>query len=717
MIFLLHRNSRGCENTHRNSYKRLYLSRCIIQTGRHDTPMWFKILLTTIIFLSITFSFVYAQADTIVSRYRIFLVQTTHIHPNNIQHWSQTITSTGQWPDIDYTDKTRANWQLWQHLKRLDTLAVAWSNPVSSFYHNKKVWKTINLALNNWLKNKYQNPNWWHNQIGVPQSMRNIIVLLKDTLSNWQLQESLKVMNQLKVQKNGYGANTIWSADLGFHYGVLTHDPEMIDSCRQIILNEIHISKTTRQGIQPDYSFHQHGSRLQMYQYGKAYLFVSVRLAWELRNTQWAFPERKKNILINFILNGWQWMARGINTVPGTMDRSASRIGELRSPDIRYLVPFLIELAPGKTKAFKQLAMRQNGKESLEGFRYFPYSDFAVYQNEKFSFFVKTISTRTLPTEVGLNSENLKGRLLNSGDAYLIQNGREYYNMMPVWNWQKLPGITAFKSAYKIERKPFVGSVSNGEGGLTAMDYCMENKAGGQKVTAHKIWACHKNVVVCLIADLNTDDEVYTVLDQCRLQSKVIVNNPKNEIEKGTHKLKNVNWIWHHGFAYLPARQADRPLEPEKFRLRIGKVTGNWYSINASEPDSLITDSVFMPVMLHNKGINHTGYVLAYCKTPKDAAAIYQNPDWAILQNDKNCQAVQFEDGTIMAAFFDPGQLKTKKLSMKVDKPCLILISRHHLHISDPSHQGGMLTISLNNKRMKVNMPADGTTQEVKIER
>lgn len=664
--------------------------------------------------LLVSFHLAHAQADTVINRYRQFLIKTTHIQPDNINQWTQTITQNGQWPDIDYTDKTRANWQLWDHLKRLGKLSMAWRDPKSSFYHNKKVWKTINLAFNNWLKNKYQNPNWWHNQIGVPQSMRNIIVLLKDTLSDWQLRESLKVMDQFKVQKNGYGANTIWSADLGFHYGALTHDRELMDSCRNIILNEIHISPTTRQGIQPDFSFHQHGSRLQMYQYGKAYLIVSIRLAWELRNTRWAFPEKKKNILTNFILKGWQWMARGINTVPGTMDRSASRIGELRSPDIRYLIPFLIELAPGKNQAFKQLAAHQNGKGSLEGFRYFPYSDFAAYQNENFSFFVKTISTRTLPTEVGLNSENLKGRLLNSGDAYLIQNGKEYYNMMPVWNWKKLPGITTFKEAYKIERKPFVGSVSDGESGLTAMDYSMENKSEDQKVTAHKVWAGHKNVVVCLIAGLNAtnvEDTVYTVLDQCRLQGKVIVNDPENVITDGDHQLNKVKWIYHHGFAYLP-------LEPANIKLKLGKVTGTWASINSAQSDKLITDSVFMPVMLHSKDDNNTtGYVLAYCKRPNEAMRISRNPNWEILKNDKVCQAVKFKDGTVMAAFFDAGQLKTKKDLIKVDKPCLVLIADDHLYISDPSHQGGMVEIRLNNKRMKVDMPVDGTTKEVKIER
>lgn len=670
-------------------------------------------------FLFVLFLIVFIQespaqtpADTVLSRYYSYLSRTERIHPADIDQWIHTLNGKGQWPDINYRDEARANWQLLIHLKRVEELCLAWSNPQSFFYHRAALWKTISLSLNNWLANKYQNPNWWHNQIGVPQCMRDIIVLLKDTLSSRQLQEALKVMDQLRIQKNGAGANTTWSADLGLHYGALTHNLALMDSCSQIIADEIHIS--TGEGVQPDYSFHQHGARLQMYQYGKAFLFTNIRLAWELRGTPWAFPGNKVNILTDFLLKGWQWMARGINTIPGTMDRSASRVGELRSPDIRYLIPFLIELAPANTQTFKQLKAYQNGEGALAGFRYYPYSDFAAYQTGNFSFFLKTISTRTLPTEVGLNSENLKGKLLNSGDAYLIQNGKEYYDLMPVWNWQDLPGITSFNEAYQIERKPFVGSVGDGKNGLTAMDYCIENKSGDRQISAHKVWACHKNVVISLIANLqakNIKDTIYTVLDQCRLQGEVAVNSPNNIVKDGIHQLNSVKWIYHHHIAYIP-------LKPATIKLKIGKVKGRWSSVNASESDSLVTDSVFMPVMVHN-GVNNnsTGYVLAYCEKPKDAQLISQTPDWKILRNDKICQAVQFKDGTGMIAFFEAGQLKTRLGLVKVNRPCLLLIADHYLYVSDPSQSGGPIKINLNDKMIEVNLPKEDTTKKIQIAR
>src|SRR5690606_42057097 len=117
--------------------------------------------------------------------------------------------------------------------------------------------------------------------------------------------------------------------------------------------------------LQPDYSVHQNGKRLRMYKYGKAFLWESLRIGWMLRKTRLAYPEDKVDILTDMVLKGWQWMARGVNTVPGTMDRYASRKGELRSPDLRPLIPFIIELYPEKTAELKKMEAVQNGEGAL----------------------------------------------------------------------------------------------------------------------------------------------------------------------------------------------------------------------------------------------------------------------------------------------------------------------------------------------------------------
>src|SRR5690606_38379606 len=193
-------------------------------------------------------------------------------------------------------------------------------------------------------------------------------------------------------------------------------------------------------------------------------------------------------------------------------------------------------------------------------------------------FFLKTISDRTLPTEA-INKENLLGKLLHSGDAYLIRNGEEYFDLLPHWDWTALPGVTAFPDAHAISRRHFVGSVDDGVSGFSAMAYKLQDEQGIQTLAARKLWACHGDVVVSLFAGLTSghiESDVYTALDQSRWQDDVTVNRPGNILKEGIHSLHHVNWIHHAGFAYIP-------LYPSAFQIKLLEVSGKWTTINNGE--------------------------------------------------------------------------------------------------------------------------------------
>lgn len=647
--------------------------------------------------------------DTVLNRYREYLFRTAQLpKEGEVKQWMGSLDTNGQWPDVNYLDKEPADWKVARHLKRIGELALVWAYPRSPYYRDNAVLQKTFAALDHWLAKRYQNSNWWHNQIGVPRYMRDIVVLLRHDLSPERFRQALEVLGQHRVQGKGAGANLMWSADLGLHYGALSGDDALVQRCRELMVNEIAVSDG--EGIQADNSFHQHSKRLQMYQYGKAFLLETARVAWQLRGTPLAFPEDKTDIMTSFVLEGWQWMARGINTVPGTMDRSSSRVGELRSPDLRPLIPFLMELQPAKAAAFKKMMSIQNGEGALEGFRYYPYSDFSVFHRPGFSFFVKTISTRTLPTE-SFNGENLKGRLLNSGDAYLISNGQEYFDLMPAWDWTALPGVTTFREAAKIEQRPFAGGVSNGVSGLTVMEYGLADQAQQRKLSARKFWACHNDAVICLVAHITGSgltDDVYTAMDQSRWQGDVTVNKKGNVLAAGTHKLKDVKWIHHAGFVYMPIHFYKASVE-----LRLQSVSANWKSINVSQPDRSLTEKVFMPVLHHegNDG-SSAGYAMAYCATPEVAAKVAVKPGWRVLRNSKDCQGVLFDDGTMMASFFNAHTLSNVSFHLEVDRPCLVMVSRNKMYVSDPLHKGGTVRVKWNNTVRNIDVPADGTTVE-----
>lgn len=634
-----------------------------------------------------------AQADTILNRYKQYLLST--LKPEaDAKLLMASMDANGQWPDINYADTEKANWKNLIHLKRVRDLALVWEKPGSAQYHSMQLQKAINSGLNHWLDKRYKNSNWWHNEIGVPQYMRDIIILMKKELRPEQLKAALEVMAQHRVQENWVGANLTWSADLGFHYGALTGNVRMMESCRNLIVKEIRIS--TAEGVQPDFSFHQHGARLQMYQYGAAFLKDNLRLAWELRGTAMAFPKEKIGILTDFALKGWQWMSRGIHTVPGTMDRSASRVNALNNADLREFIPYFIALSPGNKEAFRQLNEIQQGKGALTGYRYYPYSDFAAFHQKDFSFFIKTISSRTLATE-SINSENLKGKLLNSGDTYLIRDGKEYFNLMPVWNWACLPGVTSFVGADKVNGQAFTGSVSNGQTGLTVMDYQLENKDKSKVLRAKKFWAAAGSKVLCLIAGLEGSGitAAYTTLDQCRWRGGESVNN---------------GWVYHAGFVYIPLGTA-------KINLHLPNATGSWKEINAAESNAPLTEKVFMPVLEHDTLENgNSGYVISACKNAKEAARLATGTQWKVLRNDKEIQAVSFNEGTLMAAFYKSGVLKTEDhQQISTDQPCLVLISNKKIWLSNPAFKQLKVKLGINDQYKVVELPADGSSIPVRF--
>jgi chondroitin AC lyase len=649
----------------------------------------------------------YAQSqqdiDSMLNRYKIYLLltDTSLTHFENIH----PVNEEGMWSDINYKNNQPGYWQVADHLRRIRSLAMAWSKENSPAYHSEKIKRSISLALDHWNSNRYKSKNWWFNEIGIPQIMRDIIVLMRDSLSRQQLTQSLEVLAQYKLA--GTGANLVWSADLGLHYGALTHNFALMQQCRDTILSVIKI--TTKEGVQPDYSFHQHGSRLQMYHYGGAFLLDNVRLAWELRGLWLAFPPAKIQVLTDFALKGWQWMARGINTVPGTIDRAASRLHALHSADIRNIIPLLYQLQPDSINAFKNMLAVQEGKAWLQGYRYFPYSDFTAYQQKDFSFFLKTNSIRTLLTE-SINEENLKGDLLNSGDGYFISNGNEYYDLMPFWDWEKLPGITNFSGDIKnkIQRQKFVGNVSDNNCGLAVMDYSL--KKDDQTLKAKKFWASYKDITVALIAGIKTKNltkSAFTVLDQCRWQGDVTLNRVGNILQEGLHNYDHIDWVYQNQFVYIP-------LEKDSIEIQLKNKTASWSEINKSESSEIVKDKIFMPLIIHSPANTASGYVVAFASTPQQAEVIAKNPSWKILRNDSICQAVWFDKKTVMAAFYKAAKTRLSTFFISVNKPCLILVSDGGIYASDPSHTGGAFSITINKRIFSVALPPDGTTLKIR---
>ncbi|MDD4920870.1 MAG: polysaccharide lyase family 8 super-sandwich domain-containing protein [Bacteroidales bacterium] len=628
------------------------------------------LLFALIVFLPWSFVKANDQSEIILGRYKEYLLNTLNLDKCTI--FCNSINKNNRWDDITYTNNGSGVLNAREHLVRVRTLAAAWANKNSGYYHSNKIWVAFERGLKDWLEHRYQSQNWWHNEIGTPQIMRDIIILTRGHLSGTQYQAAMEVFAKYKV--NGTGANLIWSADLGLHYAALLKDLNKIRECSEKIISEVNIS--AGDGIKPDYSFHQHYERLQTHHYGSSYLKDNIRIAWELRGTEWQYPESKIKIITDFVLEGWQWMSRGLNATPGTLDRAVSREGTLKAADLRLDLPYLMAINKFATTQLKQMADWQEEKGSpLNGFRYFHYSDFAAYHQEYFSFFLKTISSRTRSTEI-FNGENLKGALLNEGNTYFIHDGTEYFNLMPFWDWKFLPGSTSFSSASQIKAMPYTGGLSDGKSGMVNMS-CYLMKDSTSNLTANKMWVCHNNTVVCLIANIkvrNLSDSIFTAMDQSRLKGDVIVNG--KSVNTPEYFLENVKYIYHNHFLF-------KPVTPLPVKLITKDVTANWSSINISGSRNMEKTKVFMPLLYHNINDQNVGYSVTWCPNVKKINQVFEKNSFTILRNDSICQAVKFNDGVVMMAFIKEGTLAlNKNQELSVDKECSIMIKDGQYHVS-----------------------------------
>ncbi|MCG2616536.1 polysaccharide lyase beta-sandwich domain-containing protein [Terrimonas sp. NA20] len=657
-------------------------------------------LMACLLFVAIAGQAQQPDADTIINRLARHLIQRSSLP--GIEKFAFNLNSANQWEDIDYSDLAKSKWKTAIHLDRVKELAIAWATPSSKYYKDARVWNTLSKALDVWLGKKFQNPNWWHNEIGIPQIMRSILAVAGNQLTGTQRQGGLQVLAQYRVR--GTGANLIWSADLAMHYGAFIKNDSIIKNSRRLIVAEIR--NDTAEGIQPDYSFYQHGARLQSFHYGIDYLNDLLRIGWQLQGTVWAYPADKAALLTNYVMHGWQWMSRNNYTTPATVDRAVSRKGQLKGISMQYVAGFLSGLDPSRAASIDRMEQEYRLNTRKPAFHDFPYSDFATYHQPGFSVFIKTISTRTLPTE-SINSENKKGQLLHAGNVYLVKDGKEYFDVMPLWDWQYLPGITSFDPQAKIERMDFAGTVTDGESGLTAMHYALRKDSS--LLTARKAWIMRGDQMIALIAGLtrrNISTPVYTVLDQSRWREPVLAGNRKIS-KPGVHPFSAKEHLYHNGFSFSLLTTGDG-------KLILRDTTGSWRSINEGEQPTEVKGKIFQP-MIEHKNDDAAAYLVSFYSSPGEIKAA-GSQQWNIIRNDTACQAILFDDGMVMAVFHKAGSLKvTEETTIQVDRPCLLQYHSNKLTLSDPLQLGGTLKLSIGARQLSADLKKDGSSLSINL--
>ncbi|GAA4746056.1 polysaccharide lyase family 8 super-sandwich domain-containing protein [Flavisolibacter ginsenosidimutans] len=619
-----------------------------------------------------------------------------------IQKDVETIQPDGSWPGINYKDTTKTGFQHAVHLERMLDLARAYKKQDSKFYESAAVKKTLSSALDFWIAHDFICENWWWNEMGTPNWMINTLLLFDNELTDEQRAKGAKIASRASLTGVGAraGGDFVPIAGMVCKQGLFKRNDSILQNAIRVMTAQIKV--TTDRGIKPDLSFHHRVDNVtSIHTYGTNYVSAFSYWAVKTAGTKYGLPDAALKLLIDYYLDGVsKSMAFGMYTDPGAKNRDLSRKGDL-APAGTEIPENLLKASNYRRQELEDLIKVRKGEKKPDQTwdRYYWWSSYMAHQRKNYYSSVRMHSSRQNNVEEPYNEEGLKMHHLADGSNFITRTGKEYYDIFPVWDWQKIPGATIeqkpqlppFKQIVKKGLSDFVGAASDGEFGVAAFDF----KSPHDPLTARKAWFFFDNEYVCLGTAIKCsgDYPVATTLNQCLLKGDVWVKTKSGSFKaiNGNHLFTNVDWVLHDSVAYLFPQSTD-------VSLFDSTASGSWQLIthqtNAStEP---VKKNVFTLWLNHGTHPQNESY--AYVVLPAVNAQkvedYHKTQTVFILQNTAALQAVQNKALQItQVVFYEPGTLQlTKDLVLTADRPCIAMVKTNAaqitaLTISDPTHK------------------------------
>ena len=410
-------------------------------------------------------------------------------------------------------------------------------------------------------------------------------------------------------------------------------------------------------------------------------------------------PQERRALLERYLLDGMQWTVRGGQMDHGVVGRAVSRPGygafghpswwgskEHPLTSIRTLAaldgPRQSEIAAFEARLAGRAA------PPLVGARAFWASDYYVHRRPGYLASVRGHSVRTGNTDYAFNGENPRGHLLGDGALWVLRRGDEYGSLFPVWDWERIPGVTAElgversavpDSVFRMGPTARAGAATDGVYGVAAYDH---ERVG---LSAHKAWVFFDDAIVALGEGVSSQSgrPVVTSIEQAQGRGDVV-----DQTEGGWRA------VAHDGAAYVVP--ADAPVA-----VRTGLKTGRWSDIGTG-PDDEVTEPVFSVWWDHGTapaGDAYTYLVVPTAGTAADALATAAEVE--VLRNDDSVQAARHRAlGVAGLAFRSPDAVRVHdQLSVEADAAVLVLVRETSdglvLAVADPEHRAGPAHVTL----------------------
>lgn len=341
--------------------------------------------------------------------------------------------------------------------------------------------------------------------------------------------------------------------------------------------------------------------------------------------------------------------------------------------------------------------------------KYFYKGDYMMHIRPNYSIFIRTSSKRTVRNEYG-NDENIKGYFLSDGSTCINVTGEEYYNIMPLWDWTKLPGTTApYIDNVPLQEKAWstygtsemCGGISDSRYG--AVMYKYYDSWNNINTGGSKGYFMFDKEVVCLGTGLNSDKQYQTNINQCYGKSDITVYRSDGGEREVYHNntclnANNIKAIYHNNIGYYIPGQQD-------VYIRQSTKDGNWNEINKSEKDSTITDCIFLVGIDHS--VSDTGGVGSYMYTLVPGLSQSQFDNYLnsnninVISNTEEVQAVEnTEIGVIQVLFYSRASVQTRRYVITASAPCCLMIqymdnNKLSVYASEPTQQNNLIDIDI----------------------
>ena len=632
--------------------------------------------------------------------------------PQSVRRYMGTLREDGSWPDVDYANTDRGGWATYAHLGRTLALAKAYKKPGHALAGAADLRAAVEKALAHWVDEDYRNRNWWYPQIGVPMAMAPILVLMDDDLPSDLKDRAIRdILSRSKMGMTGQ--NKVWLAGIAFLKGLLQNDTDLMGRAREQIVEELRI--TTAEGVQPDYSFHQHGPQLQWGNYGAGFSGNMIQWASVFHGTTYAFDPPRLRILGDYLAQGTAWsLWQGRMDISGCGRQIFRDSQRGKGSSALHQLELMTQIDPKRADTYRDMiaSNRLGAQNAFVGHKHFWRSDLTVHRRPTWYASVKMSSTRVIGAET-CNSENMLGLHLGDGVTYFRRTGAEYEDLYPVWDWQRLPGTTCVQSDRSLVpnskvcrgRSDFVGGVTDGQRGLAAMEYIRDD------LRARKAWFFLEEGIMCLGAGIDDDgsDPVLTSINQSVLNGPVTLSTGR-QMSVGESLTDRLTWVHHDGMGYAF-------LTPTSVTVRGRTQKGDWHRVHHRETRTAVERAVFSLWIDHGAGPHDARYAYAVYPdvTAGEMSALADAPPFEILRQTPSILAISSQDGeTIQAAFFEADRLSCgADTAIAVDAPCLILWDRRasRLYVADPTHRREAIHIRIAGrtpKEIAVDLPDGG---------